>query len=529
MKIYQLENLPKVTKMKYFYLIYCRKSTESEDRQVASIESQYDVLRDLAKQKGLEILQYFSESKSAKKPGRTEFNKMIELIRSRDDIKGIVCWKLNRLSRNPQDSGVLRQMLSDKTLTEIVTFNKTYLEADSDFLMAIEDAQSQRFIRDLKEDTLRGINAKLDKGHAPIFAPVGYMNNKAMNQGEKTISPHPIYFELMKKIFSLALTGNYSLQKLTDKAKDMGIINNLDRPISVKQMAKIIHNVFYTGRFVYGKILYQGSHTPMLSDNEFDAIQDVISRNSRPRKVKHEHPLSGFIKCAYCGYGIVMEHKIKKSGWSKVYAKCANRYNNVLGHKCPQKFLTADNLESQVKDFLSSITLKQSFVEWAVKAVRESEKLDRSFRDAKSEALRKKHGELEARLNNLQDTWLSSENKDRSLISNEDYVVIKQKYLIDKTKVYTELKKLDLNFNSWSDFLVDTYNFSLNCKKLWDTGNIEDQKLILSIIGADLRLKDDTLSITPDTHFEALKQLTSHQSIEPKSGSKKFDYLLLGG
>jgi len=515
--------------MKYFYLVYCRKSTESEDRQVASIESQYDVLHDLAKQKGLEILQYFSESKSAKKPGRTEFNKMIDLINSRDDIKGIICWKLNRLSRNPQDSGLLRQYLSDKTITEIVTYSKTYTEADSDFLMAIEDAQSQRFIRDLREDTARGINSKVDKGHAPILAPVGYKNNKEMNQGEKTISPHPIYFNLMREVFNLALTGNYSLQALADKAKDMGIYNNLGRPISKSQMAKVVHNVFYTGRFVYGKILHQGSHTPMLTDEEFDTLQDMTSSSSRPRKTKHEHPLSNFIKCHYCGYHIVFEHKQKKSGWKGIYAKCANRYNNKLKVKCPQKYLRADLLDTQVKDFLSSIALKPSFVEWVTKCVRESEAQDKSFRNAKYESLRKKHVDLETRLDNLTEKWLSPENSDKSLLSDIEFKTLKQKYLIDKQKTYTQLKKLDNNVNVWLDFVFDTFNFALNARKLWDTGHLESQKLILSVIGADIRLKDDTLTIIPETHFEYIKQLSSHQHFEANSGTDHFARALLGG
>ena len=64
---------------------------------------------------------------------------------------------------------------------------------------------------------------------------------------------------------------------------------------------------------------------------------------------------------------------------------------------------------------------------------------------------------------------------------------------------------------------------------LFADGVIENQKLILSIIGSKLILMDDTLSITPDIHFEALKQLKSRQSLEANSGSDKFLSLFLGG
>lgn len=55
---------------KKYYLVYCRKSSESEDRQVSSNEDQLRVLEELATQHKLPILKRFNESKSAKEPGR---------------------------------------------------------------------------------------------------------------------------------------------------------------------------------------------------------------------------------------------------------------------------------------------------------------------------------------------------------------------------------------------------------------------------------------------------------------------------
>ena len=50
------------------HFIYCRKSSESEDHQVQSIEDQERILKELAIQKELPILKIFKESKSAKAP-----------------------------------------------------------------------------------------------------------------------------------------------------------------------------------------------------------------------------------------------------------------------------------------------------------------------------------------------------------------------------------------------------------------------------------------------------------------------------
>ena len=62
------------------YIIYARKSSESEDRQVLSIESQINELQKLAGRLELPNLEVLTESQSAKSPGRPIFNKMMEKV-----------------------------------------------------------------------------------------------------------------------------------------------------------------------------------------------------------------------------------------------------------------------------------------------------------------------------------------------------------------------------------------------------------------------------------------------------------------
>jgi len=59
------------------YYIYARKSTESEDRQVLSIEAQIKELKALALNQGLNVVDVFSEAKSAKAPGRNSESQIL--------------------------------------------------------------------------------------------------------------------------------------------------------------------------------------------------------------------------------------------------------------------------------------------------------------------------------------------------------------------------------------------------------------------------------------------------------------------
>ena len=50
------------------YFVYCRKSSEDEDRQVLSINSQIEALKELAQRLELKVVRIFTESKSAEAP-----------------------------------------------------------------------------------------------------------------------------------------------------------------------------------------------------------------------------------------------------------------------------------------------------------------------------------------------------------------------------------------------------------------------------------------------------------------------------
>jgi len=71
------------------YFLYARKSTEDDDHQIMSIEAQLFELREYARRENVEILQEFTESKSAKKPGRELFGEMMTRI-EQGEANGII-------------------------------------------------------------------------------------------------------------------------------------------------------------------------------------------------------------------------------------------------------------------------------------------------------------------------------------------------------------------------------------------------------------------------------------------------------
>ena len=234
-------------KIKYF--LYARKSSESEYRQVQSIDDQINRLKKLASDLNLDIKKSYTEAKSAKKPNnRPIFDEMIQRIEN-GEANGILCWQINRLSRNPIDSGKLSWLLQQSTLKSIQTIDRQYLPDDNVLLFSVESGSANQFILDLSKNTKRGLQRKLDNGWQNGVAPLGYLNDKE----NKIVITDPERFNLVRKMWDLMLTGNYTPPKILDIANnDWGFKTRRFKriggnPLSKSGIYKIFTSLFYAG------------------------------------------------------------------------------------------------------------------------------------------------------------------------------------------------------------------------------------------------------------------------------------------
>ncbi len=491
---------------KKYYLDYFRKSDESEDRQVASIPDQIKWAEIEKQKRNLTTLsiKHFSESRSAKMPGRPEFNHMISEIYKRHDVKGIICWRLNRLSRNPVDEGTIRWLLQSGEIEEIITSDKVYTQVDSDFVMALECAQSQRFITDLRKDTARGMKSKLDKGIAPILAPPGYRNAIEKRQGERDIVPHPTQFPLMRKLFEYFLTGNYSVQQLWFKAEELGVKSNRGKIISRTQLYECLKNPFYTGtRFIYaGKLYTNGIHKQMITDEEFDQIQEILSKRTRPRAQLHTDLLNGLIKCGECGRGITSEihdKKLKNGTVNRhIYYRCTKKWRAI---KCKQPYIPAQELERQINQYLDGLRLSTRFVEWGIKWLNTMHQNQKEIRESRLISTRQQYDGINRKIDKVIDLMISN------ILTSEEGAFKKQMLEIEKQRLYATLTKIDTHVSEWSDLAIETFDFIKTVKDKFNNGTIDQKKTILRVIGSNLVLKDKKLTIELRTPFKYVQKV----------------------
>src|SRR3989338_5920383 len=247
-------------KIKYF--IYARKSQEAEDRQIQSIDDQLNKLKEIVKRYDLKVVDVFKEAKSAKDPDkRPLFEEMMKRI-EKGEASGIICWELNRLSRNPLDSGKISLLLRDGVLQSIRTYTREYKSDDNVILYNVETGMADQFVRDLKRNTNRGLESKAGRGWLPSLAPTGYVNDIPT----RTIKKDLERFHLVRKIWDMMLSGNYTPPQILEIAnKDWGFRtfrgkNHGGKELSNSSIYRIFTNQFYAGILKYNEKEYPGKH-----------------------------------------------------------------------------------------------------------------------------------------------------------------------------------------------------------------------------------------------------------------------------
>ena len=294
------------------FFIYARKSTDVEDMQILSIEAQVNELRELAKKEGLEIVDELIEKKSAKVPGRLIFNSMLDDI-EKGRANGIISWHPDRLARNSVDGGRIIYLI-DRGMLSALKFNTFWFEPtpQGKFMLSIAFSQSKYYVDSLSENTKRGLRQKARNGYSPSVAPIGYLNDIR----SKTVVINKKIGPIIKEAFEYYCNGNVLMGEVSDFLAKKGIFRpNTSKSLRIDRIKKILTNSYYYGQFVYAGEVYDGRHSPIISKQLFDKVQEVLkTRNHQWRETKIQKvfkPFLGLLRCGECGMMITGDFKNK--------------------------------------------------------------------------------------------------------------------------------------------------------------------------------------------------------------------------
>lgn len=509
--------IPNQSTIKYF--IYCRKSSESEDRQILSIESQTNELKKLIGNLNLPILEVLTESQSAKAPGRPIFNQMLSRVQN-NEAQGIICWKLDRLARNPVDGGQIMWMLQQGIIKHIKTFERDYFSTDNVLMMAVELGMANQFLLDLSTNTKRGLRAKAEKGWLPGVSPPGYMKNKFKEKGEKDIIKDPARFPLIRRVWDLMLTGNYTPPQILKKANEEWNYRTPQRrkiggkPLARSTIYKILTNSFYYGWFQYQGQLWKGAHESMIIEEEFDKVQILLGKKGKPRMRKHNFLYTGMIRCGKCDGMVTAEKKIKrqKNGNVHIY-----NYYHCAGSKdptCRKISITAGELERQFDEHLSRIEIDEDYKNFAIKHLNEVHDQEVKSRSAVLNSKQKSYKDCLKRIDNLLRLKISPENTDGSLLSDEEFKIQKSKLLKEKAHLEEMLNDTGQRVEKWLELSEKTFNFACYARYWFAHGSPEQKRQIFTALGSNLILENKILTIKLKEPFRIIEQMRRFEPVK---------------
>ncbi|MBU1864270.1 MAG: recombinase family protein [Candidatus Omnitrophica bacterium] len=495
------------------YILYARKSTDTEDKQVLSLESQIQELELLAKKAGIKIIEIITESKSAKEPGRPEFNRMMDMIEAKK-ADAIITWKLDRLARNPVDGGRVSWLLQNGVIKQIQTNSHLYLPKDNVLLMSVEFGLSNQYIRDLSENVSRGMLTKIKSGWFIGKAPFGYLNNPIKNAAVPIIED-PERFKMVRKIWDLMLSGVYTAPQVMEKFNAQYGIRTLKRGkeggklLTRSKIYWILNNPFYYGAILYKGEIFQGKHKPMVSVDEFEGVQKILGSEGRPRAQVRKFAYTGMVRCGECGGMITAEKKAKpaKSGGvlEYTYYHCTKR---KVGIKCGQAGIREKELEKQISKKLADITIDEDFKNFTIKWLRILHADEVKDRSVIHKQLQKEYNGVQGKLDGLLDMRM------QKLISNEEYLAAKSEPIKEKVRVGERLQDSDHRADSWIDVAERTFNFAAYAKERFRIGTLEEKKIIFTALGSNFILKDKKLDAKIRLPFIKVKECLSRVEAE---------------
>lgn len=346
------------------YCLYARKSSEAEEKQALSIDSQVKEMLEQATKNGINVVEIYRESHSAKDCGtRPVFNQLLNDIRI-GKFNGILVWHPDRLSRNAGDLGAIVDLLDQKKLIEIRTHSQRFTNNPNEkFLLMILGSQAKLENDNKSINVKRGLKTRVEMGLWPSVAPTGYLNHPDRSMKCHVIVD-PLRSHVIRMMFEKAAHEKFSIRSIYKWLKDdVKFTTKNNKPLTLSNVQVILRNNFYMGLIEYprksGK-WYAGKHEPIISQELFQRVQEKLDahRNSHKGNNK-EFAFTRLMKCGMCKSGVTAEEKFKniKDGTTRkyVYYGCTRFHDK----QCKNTYLREEELLSQLLEIIDRIDINK--------------------------------------------------------------------------------------------------------------------------------------------------------------------------
>ena len=477
------------------YFAYCRKSTDEKDKQILSIPQQIDELKEFASRENLQIIETFTEAKTAKEPGRAIFNNLLKLVK-KGFADGIITWHPDRLARNSIDGGKIIYLLDTGQLQDLkfptFWFQNT---PQGKFMLNIAFGQSKYYVDNLSENVKRGLHFKAKRGEWPGYAPFGYKNDR----NTRTLVLEPNESKLVKIVFRDSASGKFNTMKeIRDYLFRCSVKLKDGKPLHYNQIRKMLTRNFYHGVFAYGGISYEAKHPPLITKDLFDRVQVRLNSIYNTQPKKHKFDFTGLLKCKECGCAITAEthkkyYKETKRVANYVYYRCTKKVKD-----CSQPYISEKDCELQLREIVWKSGLShswhQGFCDLLKKDVIEAKGNISSELSSLTISLQA----VEKKLNRLLELYLDES------INSEDYQLKKDQLLQKKLQLKSNIEKVRREGSSWLEPLREFIDEAANAARIArGKENGKELKFFAQKVGSNYLLNEKRISFCPNIPYSS--------------------------
>jgi len=511
------------------YDIYLRKSSEAEDKQIQSIDDQRRELKEFAVRNGLNIIGEFEESQSAHHPGRPIFNNVMKRI-EKGISNGLLVWHANRTSRNPVDSGTLINLIDEGKLIHVRTPSHIYGNTSTEKMMlALECMMAKKDSDDKSEAVKRGLRGRYIKGLPNGVAPIGFLNDKSGEKGNRKWLVDKDRFESVRRLLEEFLTGRYSIRKLMNFANDkLGLRTTLHSKQGGKKLGisyicdTILKNPVFAG-FFFAKdgVRHELSKDVprIITEDQYWQIQKIIGNRGRSRPSKNIHLFAyvGPTQCGTCGGSVTAEHKHQL-----ICSECKNKFSFSHKTHCPKCKIAIEKMkdplylhyvyyhctknkdrncpegsvsELYIDGYLSlyykqNLQISKSLSEWCIDNL---EQLGSSDHKDKLEIKISLEKTLTKKENELKELALM---KTRGLLEDDEFLSLKAILGAEIRGLRKEIQDLNHIDPQRLERAQRAFNLAVGVAKIFEMGTTKEKKEALSEIGSNLTIKEKKLNVS---------------------------------
>ncbi len=515
------------------YIVYLRQSSDDFLKQANSCGTQESEL-EMFKELGFNIVAVLREKKSAFKPGRPIFNEMLDMIR-RGEADGVIVYSESRISRNAQDTGAFIQLLADEKIKHVQTKYTSYT-CDGDIEPLYRTlGSSHQDSRSKAGWVSDGLRYKALRGWCPRPQILGYYHIKPdkITGSQEGIEIIPESKDTLCYLWSLALSGNYTLSMLHKEAVRLGFGYPGRGTISYNGMRNMFLNEFYYGYFYWqdeecARIRLKGKHEPIVTIVEWDTVQKNLfhKANITTKPSTLSHAYRNLFRCGLCDFQIVGERKIRvrctkcKHRFSSIIKKECPRCNlliskmkspNMLNkvyyrcggrkHGCKSKYFEQDAFDLLVEEKLKPYGISERFYNLMIKVVSLANSGKGEMKNTKRTIYMKRMSELESR-------------KSAYVDMRADGDMDKEMYRIKVDEINNNLKDLELELakhqtkeKQWSAKIIDGCDLLRLCVDNFKDEKEKVKRLIVRKFSSNLIINENGPCITIPNHFIAIKKM----------------------